>query len=276
MKICIIIILFFVLLSGCGNIEEKEIATKQEVFVMEKNITQANITILNVYDNVEFNPDFKTGFGFACTVKLKDKILLFDTGGDSPTLLSNLETANIKPEDIDIILLSHIHGDHVGGLLGFLEKNSNLKVYVPSSFPYSFKNQITSIGAELIDVSNPAKIIEGVYSTGELGTWIKEQSLVIDSDKGLIIITGCAHPGIVNIVRKAKGMFDKNVYLVLGGFHLSAVSDSEVRNIIKSFRELEVEKTAPSHCTGERARELFKQEYKNDFIESGVGKEIRI
>ena len=243
---------------------------------MEKNITQANITILDVYDNVEFNPDFKTGFGFACIVKLKNKTILFDTGGDSPTLLSNLGIANIKPEDIDIILLSHIHGDHVGGLLGFLEKNSNLRVYVPSSFPSSFKNQIASPGAELVDISNPVKIIEGVYSTGEIGTWIKEQSLVIDSDKGLVVITGCAHPGIVNIVRKAKDLFDKKVYLVLGGFHLSATSESEIKNIIKSFRELKVEKTAPSHCTGERARELFKQEYKDDFIESGVGKIIKI
>ncbi len=276
-KFYIPLVLSFVLLSGCGNIEEKEITTtKEEVFVMEKNITQANITILDVYDNVEFNPDFKTGFGFACVVKLKDKTILFDTGGDSQTLLSNLETANIKPEDIDIILLSHIHGDHVGGLLGFLEKNPNVKVYVPASFPSSFKNQIASTGAELIDVSNPVKIIEGVYSTGELGTWIKEQSLVIDSDKGLVVITGCAHPGIVNIVRKAKDMFNKKLYLVLGGFHLSAAGDSELKNIIKSFRELEVEKTAPSHCTGERARELFKQEYKDNFIENGVGKEIRI
>jgi len=275
-KFYIPIVLFFVLLSGCGNIEEKEIATKQEVFVMERNTTQANITILDVYDNVEFNPKFKTGFGFACVVKLKDKTILFDTGGDSPTLLSNLETAGIKPEDIDIILLSHIHGDHVNGLLGFLEKNPNIKVYVPSSFPSSFKNQIISTGAELINISNPVRIIEGVYSTGELGTWIKEQSLVINSDKGLVIITGCAHPGIVNIIRKAKDMFDKNIYLVLGGFHLSAASDSELKNIIESFRELEVEKTAPSHCTGERARELFKQEYKNNFIETGVGKIIKI
>ncbi len=237
---------------------------------MEENITLSDITIINIYDNVEFDSKFKTGFGFGCLVKLKNKTILFDTGGDSPTLLTNLETAGVKPEEIDIIVLSHVHGDHVGGLLGFLEENPNVKVYIPSSFPSSFKNDITSTGAEIIEISNSAKIANGVYSTGELGTWIKEQSLVINSNKGLIVITGCAHPGIVNIIKKAKELFDKNIYLVMGGFHHPPLS------IVKEFKELGVEKVAPGHCTGDPVIEAFVEKYGDDFIESGVGKVTKV
>lgn len=108
-----------------------------------------------------------------------------------------------------------------------------------------------------------------------MGTWIKEQSLVLNTEKGLVVITGCAHPGVVNIAKKAKQILpDKNIYLVMGGFHLSGASDSELRSIIKGFRDIGVQKVAPSHCSGDRCRELFKEEYKQDYIESGVGKII--
>lgn len=259
MKRIIFIILFLFILVGCQS---------KDVLNMEKTIT--NITIVDVYDNVEFDPKFKTGFGFGSIIKLKDKTILFDTGGDSPTLLANLKTAKIKPKDIDIVILSHIHGDHTGGLLGFLKKNSNVKVYTPNSFPSSFKNQIKETGAELIDITKPIKIIESVYSTGELGILIKEQSLIINSNKGLIIITGCAHPEIVNIIKKSKELLNKNVYLVVGGFHHPSIS------VIKEFKKLSVEKVAPSHCTGAPAIQAFTEEYKNNFIKSGVGKIIKI
>jgi len=270
MKKTIIFTLFvFLELISCKP-ETGNQAIEKGVLTMEENITLSNIIIIDIYDNVGFDSKFKTGFGFGCIVKTGNKTILFDTGSDSPTLLANLQTAGIKPEEIEIIVLSHIHGDHTGGLLGFLEKNPDVKVYIPSSFPPSFKEQIKSAGATVADVSNPTKIIEGVYSTGELGTLIKEQSLTINSDKGLIVITGCAHPGIVNIVEKAREMFGRNVYLVMGGFHSPPIS------VAKEFRELGVEKTAPSHCTGDEATEAFADEYKDDFIKSGAGKEIKI
>jgi 7,8-dihydropterin-6-yl-methyl-4-(beta-D-ribofuranosyl)aminobenzene 5'-phosphate synthase len=267
MKIAtIFIILTFLILSGCA----KEKIQSKEVIFMNKNITLSDITIIDIYDNVEFDPAFKTGFGFGCVIKFKNKTILFDTGGDSPTLLENLETAKIKPDDINIVFLSHIHGDHTGGLLGFLEKNSNVKIYAPGSFPSSFKGDITSAGAELIEIDKSAEITEGVYSTGELGTFIKEQSLIIDSEKGLIVVAGCAHPGITNIVKTSKELLNKNVYLVMGGFHQPPIST------VKEFREIGVEKVAPSHCTGDEAINAFEEEYKDNFIKSGAGKIIEV
>ena len=139
------------------------------------------------------------------------------------------------------------------------------------------REKIKSYGAKYIDVLNPTKISKEVYSTGELGILIKEQSLIINTNKGLVVITGCAHPGIVNIVKKAKEIFPgEQVYLVMGGFHLSGTSDFELKNIIKDFKKLEVQKAAPCHCSGDRCRELFKEKYQDNFIENGVGKIINI
>ena len=130
---------------------------------------------------------------------------------------------------------------------------------------------ITEKGAKLVEVSKPRNISDFVYTTGELYGPPKEQSLIIDSKKGLVIITGCAHPGIVNIVKKVEQLMKRNkVYLVLGGFHHPPLS------CIKEFRELKVERVAPSHCTGDLVREAFRKEYKENFIEYGVGKVIEI
>jgi 7,8-dihydropterin-6-yl-methyl-4-(beta-D-ribofuranosyl)aminobenzene 5'-phosphate synthase len=214
---------------------------------------EKSVIISNVYDNTAFDPKFKTGFGFSCLIKINNKYILFDTGGDSPTLLANMETLGIKPAQIDVVILSHSHGDHTGGLQGFLEKNPDVAIYKPTSF------------------SKPTKLFENVYTTGALGTGIKEQSLVIDAAKGLIVITGCAHPGIVDIVKTAKRMLNRKIYLVLGGFHLGDATE-----VIKEFRLLGVEKVAPCHCTGDTAVQQFKEEYEDDFIENGVGKVINI
>ena len=238
---------------------------KEEIFQKElkpfssETMEKARITLVTIYDNYKANPELKTGWGFSCLVKIEDKNILFDTGPDSETLLSNMEKMKIDPKEIDFIFISHLHGDHTGGLPGILKIKSNLKVYKPESF------------------SGPTQIINGVWTTGPLGSDIKEQSLIIESERGLIIITGCAHPGVVNIIKKAKEMFpNENVYLVLGGFHLSGASDSELKKIINEFKKLGVQKVAPCHCSGDRCRELFKQEYKENFIENGVGKIIEI
>ncbi len=174
------------------------------------------------------------------------------------------------------MMLSHIHRDHVGGLPTFLEKNSDVTVYQPVSFPESIKEDTRRLGAKVIEVQEPLQICKNAYSTGELGGAIKEQSLAIKTSKGLVVITGCAHPGIVNILQEAKQEFKDDVYLAVGGFHLVRMNIKQLTGIINDFKEEGIQKTAPSHCSGDLAREQFKKAYKEDYIQSGAGKKIKM
>ena len=107
-----------------------------------------------------------------------------------------------------------------------------------------------------------------------MGGRIREQALVISTDRGLVVVTGCAHPGIVQMVTRAKELFGGRVHLVMGGFHLGGKSSVELEAVLADFRRLGVEKVAPCHCTGDQAIAMFAAEYDGDFIQSGVGRVI--
>jgi 7,8-dihydropterin-6-yl-methyl-4-(beta-D-ribofuranosyl)aminobenzene 5'-phosphate synthase len=236
---------------------------------------EASVTIL--YDNNRFDPHLETAWGFSSLVRGLEKTILFDTGGDAYTLLGNMRRLGVEPAEIDIVVLSHFHGDHTGGLGGFLEKNPRVVVYLPGSFPGYFKKAVTSLGARVEEVVEGKELCPGVYTTGELGDPIREQALVLKTAEGLVVITGCAHPGIVKIVRKAREITgEEMVYLVTGGFHLGGEPPSRIESIVEEFRLLSVRKVAPCHCSGEGARSLFRQKFGADYLESGVGKRIRL
>ncbi len=235
---------------------------------------KAEVTMITIYDNYRHNPDLETGWGFSCLVEADGKKLLFDTGAEGSVLLGNMKALGIDPKQIDAVVLSHAHGDHAGGLFDLLEVNSNLIVFLLRSFPDEFKKKVESSKAKAVEVGDPVTISERLSTTGELGTSIREQSLILRTDKGLVVITGCAHPGIVSILKHISKITGENIYLVLGGFHLLNLSESALGELIKEFRELGVEKVAPSHCSGEETIKLFQEEYREDFIANGVGKEI--
>lgn len=241
----------------------------------EQDSTEPEVTVITLYDNYQHNPDLKTAWGFSCLVRAGKENILFDTGADSPTLLANMKKLQIDPKDIDMVVLSHAHGDHTGGLMGMLELNSELTVFLPKSFSNDFKKRVASHEAKVVEVADPMTIHGKVSTTGELGTFIKEQSLIVKTSRGLVVITGCAHPGIVKILKEAKKITGEDIYLVLGGFHLLNLGASELKEVIKDFRDLKVQKAAPSHCSGDKTREMFQEEYGEDFISNGVGKMIR-
>jgi len=188
-------------------------------------------------------------------------------------LMGNLKTLGFDPREIDAIVLSHIHNDHTGGLDALLAVNDLATVFVPRSFPDEFKTRVSK-RAPLIQVREPMTITEHIRTTGELGTAIVEQALIIETDEGLIVVTGCAHPGIVEMARKAKSFGD--VHLVMGGFHLGDKSASEVEAVIAELKRLGVRQVAPSHCTGEAAIRQFSTAFGDDFIQAGAGLRITI
>jgi len=232
-------------------------------------------TLTVLYDNNRFDRRLKTGWGFSCLVQGLEKTILFDTGGDGDTLLGNMRQLAVQPSEVDLVVLSHLHGDHTGGLAAFLEKNPRSVVYLPGSFPASFRRDVASLRARAEEVSEAREIFPGVYTTGEIGDGIKEQALTLKTTEGLVVITGCAHPGIANMVRKAREITgEEKVYLGVGGFHLKGETPSRIESIAQELRLLSVRKVAPCHCSGDGTRKLFRGRFGADYIESGVGKRV--
>lgn len=228
------------------------------------------ITIL--YDNYLLKTGCTSDWGFSCIIDLNGKSLLFDTGTKEKIFFHNVDELGVDLSRVDKVIISHNHDDHTGSLMGFLKKNSKVRVYMPYSTSAGFLEKIRNTGAQVLNEKDPVDMGNDYYLTGELGKEIGEQSLILDTPKGLVVVTGCAHPGIVNIVKRAKEIRNKDIYLVVGGFHLIQHSESAVKEIIQEFRNLGVQKVSATHCTGDKAIELFKEAYGNDYIAAGVGK----
>ena len=246
-------------------------ATEKSSEDLERDI---GITIL--YDNFTFTKGPKADWGFSCLVTGTDQTILFDTGAKGELLLENMEKLNVDPQDIEVVVISHDHGDHTGGLLAFLGKNSDVTVYLPPSCKKAFIGKVRGTGARVIVKNDPAAICKGVHLTGAMGQQIVEQSMIVETAEGAVVITGCAHPGIAEIVRRSKDILRKDVHMVFGGFHLPQKSEAELREIISEFRKIGVSKAGPTHCTGDRAIQAFKQAYGSDFVQMGVGRALVI
>jgi 7,8-dihydropterin-6-yl-methyl-4-(beta-D-ribofuranosyl)aminobenzene 5'-phosphate synthase len=243
---------------------------------MQEKIGGRDLTLTVLCDNNPFRKGVETSWGFSCFIEGMDKTVLFDSGNNPFLLLRNMERMEIAPADVDSILLSHMHWDHTGGVYGIIENNNELVIFLPGSSSDKFKDDIKRQGAEIAEVREPVKICNDVFSTGESGESIKEQSLIIRTKKGLIVITGCAHPGIISIIEKTREIIGEEILMVLGGFHLGAESKERLKEIVSNFRKLNVEYVAPCHCTGKNAEQLFRGEYGGKFIRAGAGRVINI
>lgn len=228
-----------------------------------------------VYDNNGYDPALRTAWGFSCWVEAGETTALFDTGGAGTTLLGNMASLDLDPQAIDAVVLSHIHGDHTGGLAGLLDTGIRPTVYVPAAFPESFKADVRA-RTDLVEVTGPLEISSGIYTTDQVGSSIIEQALAVQTDAGWVVVTGCAHPGIVEMVRRAKEITAGEVTLVMGGFHLGSASERQIEQIIAEFRDMDVQRVAPCHCTGDRARRMFADAYGADCTLAGVGWVVRV
>lgn len=236
----------------------------------------SNLKLTILYDNNPYNSSVTAAWGFSCLIQTEATTVLFDTGGDGHILLENMARLGIDASKVDVVVLSHIHSDHVGGLAAILEKNNRMRMCLPSSFADWFKLDIKRYRCEVIEVSNGTKISKGVATTGELNRGIKEQAVLLNTQKGLIVITGCAHPGIVNIARIAKELTGTSIHLIIGGFHMAGLSAGKISSIIEGIKSLGVEQVGPCHCSGDLARKMFKDAYGEKYVDTGVGRIIEL
>ncbi|MCK5706832.1 MAG: MBL fold metallo-hydrolase [Candidatus Aureabacteria bacterium] len=236
-----------------------------------------NIKIL--YDNSTLDDELFYGWGFSCLIN--DNIL-FDTGENGENLLSNMNKMKVDILNIEKVVISHDHWDHTGGLWELLKNTKDLDVYGCPGFSSVFKKRVAVDNGRFIENSDLKKISDNMYLTEKMyGIHkfmpIEEQALIIITEKGITVITGCAHPGILKILEIVKKRFpEENIHCVLGGFHLTEHKKSSIENIAKQFRKMNIQKAAPCHCSGEETKEIFKNNFGNDFIDVNVGEEIEI
>jgi len=232
-----------------------------------------------LYDNNSLNAGFLGGWGFSCLV---DNKVLFDTGGDAKVLAANMGRMEAEPSLVCDIVISHDHWDHTGGLEAVLAGRRGVNVHACPGFSPEFKQKVRALGGNLVERVDPREIREDISVTGMiLGKYkekdIEEQALVIRTPNGLTVITGCAHPGIVSIVRKTKETFNvRSIYCLFGGFHLGDRTESEIAVVAGELKSLGVRKVGPCHCSGDKARGIFRDIFAAEFVAVSAGTRMEV
>lgn len=264
----------------------------------------ARLTILG--DNAVAQGGVKAVWGFACLVEAHRHTVLFDTGADPAVLKDNLAVLKVDPAKIEAVVISHFHPDHTWGAPG-LGKLAGVRVFTPRGLEDFAKlrsagikedvarniadwlaketAKLTSAGLELVAVSQATPLFDGIAVSeplpfGEIPTdkpgkeftyafW--EQCLTVDTPDGLVVITGCSHPGILPMLEQVKRQTGRPLYLVIGGFHLLDQPDAEVRRIATAMQAIGVAYVSATHCTGEAAAHVFRDVFGDRYVSAGVG-----
>ncbi len=212
-------------------------------------------------------PGFTGGWGLSFWIEYGSEVILFDTGWNGEVLLANCKESGKNPTDLTYIVLSHIHWDHVGGIVYLLNRDlPNLKgIIVPKFFSTQFKQELKNL-AEVIEIpesKTPIKIAPGIYSSGVMGTNIKEHSLFLQIHSNeVMIITGCSHPSPIDFMSSAREIAP--IFGIAGGFH----GFKE----IKAFVDLKI--IIPIHCT--KAQQDILRQFPQSARLMKVGETLKI
>lgn len=268
----------------------------------------AKILIDNIADG-----ELISEWGLAVYIEYGGKKYLLDTGG-SDKYLENATRLGIDISDIDVAVLSHAHYDHSGGYGSFFEKNNKAKLYVANSCTENcyvkigpirkcvgFPRGILGENSDRIErVSGIRAISEGVYIVPHIKNNLEiigkknhmyrmvesklvpddfdhEQSLVFETDKGLVVLNSCSHSGLQNILKDVEYYLPgKKVYMTIGGMHLAAQSNKSVKSVAETIKGLSIEHVITGHCTGKRAYNILKRELGDKLEQMHVGMKVSV
>jgi 7,8-dihydropterin-6-yl-methyl-4-(beta-D-ribofuranosyl)aminobenzene 5'-phosphate synthase len=232
--------------------------------------------ITTLVDNDVWKRGLASSWGLSLYVEIvtgeESHKILMDTSGSFDVLYNNAWKLKTNLSNVEAVFVSHWHRDHCGCLshvLPLLKRQTS--VYVPSRNPSGIKTIREAEGTPIV-CSDPISLMEGVMSTGEMIGGISEHSLVINiKDKGLVVLSGCSHPGIVNIVKHAQHFSGvQRLYAVIGGFHISNKIEGEY--VAEFLQEVGAQLVSPCHCTGINAKNAIANLMKDKFVKNGSGK----
>jgi 7,8-dihydropterin-6-yl-methyl-4-(beta-D-ribofuranosyl)aminobenzene 5'-phosphate synthase len=265
---------------------------------------KAQITVL--YDAFGQTSTMRKDWGYAALVEYGGKRILFDTGNNPDILALNAKAKGIDLSKLDFVVMSHRHGDHMGGLSYVLKVNPEVPIYAPkegfgvygADLPSTFYRKDPSLPSEqryyggsppdvlrfgsawpganfrLVDKNTditPEIHLVTLVSDKPGTLELRELSLAINTPEGLVIIVGCSHPGIDKIVESATAI-NPRIHLIAGGFHLVVTPDSDVEKIVAALHDrFKVEYVAPGHCTGEPAFAALRRVFGDHYVYAGLG-----
>jgi 7,8-dihydropterin-6-yl-methyl-4-(beta-D-ribofuranosyl)aminobenzene 5'-phosphate synthase len=275
--------------------------------VSQTSPDKAQITIL--YDAFGKDTAMQRDWGYAALVEYRGKRILFDTGNNPDVLEQNAKAKRVDLSMLDFVVMSHRHGDHMGGLTYVLKVNPTVKIYAPkegtgvfgvfgADIPTSFYRKDSSLppeqryyggappdviragsawpGANFQLIDKTSEIAPNIHLISTIserpGTLeMHELSLAINTPDGMVIVVGCSHPGIDKIV-DAGSAINHRIHLIAGGFHLVVASDVDIEKIVGVLHDSsKVEYIAPGHCTGEPAFTALKKAFGDHYLYAGLG-----
>jgi 7,8-dihydropterin-6-yl-methyl-4-(beta-D-ribofuranosyl)aminobenzene 5'-phosphate synthase len=248
-------------------------------------------------------------WGFAALVEYDGRRILFDTGNDAASFAHNADALGVDLTRLDFVVVSHRHGDHTDGLHHLRKVNSGIRVYAPDDEhfggdtpPALYRRPVESLpdsmryfagdpparvphgtpwrGFELVLVTETREIAPGVRlivaGDSQRGAGIPEIALALDTPEGQVIIVGCAHPGVEQILA-AAGADSSRVRLLAGGFHLAPVPDDRIVALAGALRgRWRIEAVAPGHCTSEPGFAALQAAFGPRYRYAGLGTVIEL
>ncbi len=229
------------------------------------------VELIVVYDNYPATEGVRTAHGFACVVRADGRTVLFDTGGSGQILLENMAALGIDVVEVEAVVLSHMHWDHMGGLDAVLAANPEVTVYAPAAFSANFLRDLRGRARAVVETAEARLLSGGVWTSDVLQLPLVEQALYVETAEGLVVVTGCAHPGVVELARSARRATGGQVHAVLGGFHMVGMDRAGIERAIRGLKDLGVQLVGASHCSGDRAREAMREAFGDGYLDIGVG-----
>jgi 7,8-dihydropterin-6-yl-methyl-4-(beta-D-ribofuranosyl)aminobenzene 5'-phosphate synthase len=290
------------LLTGCASPASPDAGASTD-------LAKAQVTVL--CDAFGRDPALRKDWGYAAFVEVGGRRILFDTGNNAEVLATNAAARKVDLARLDFVVMSHRHGDHMGGMSHLLSVNPKVRIYAPkegfgvygADLPSTFYRKDESLPAEqryydgkppdlmrfgsawpqadITLVDKTTEIAPGIHLislvSDKPGTLeLRELSLAIRTPDGMVIVVGCSHTGIDNIVKTAAAIQPK-IHLIAGGFHLVVAKDPDIEAIIATLRDTyQVAYVAPGHCTGEPTFTALKKAFGERYLYAGLGSTIAL